>query len=98
MTQLDELRLTVRVARMYYEWNMKQSEIAKLIDDAGPVAGLFVLVLGIVLFFLWRSMSRQLKRIDPSLPAGPDQREQELDRERTERALERGADDGPTPQ
>ena len=76
----------------------KQSEIAKLIDDAGPVAGLFVLVLGIGLFFLWRSMSRQLKRIDPSLPAGPDQREQELDRERTERALERGADDGPTPQ
>lgn len=75
----------------------KQSEIAKLIDDAGPVAGLFVLVLGIVLFFLWKSMSRQLKRIDPSLPAGPDQREQELDRQLTERAVERGADDGPTP-
>ncbi len=73
----------------------KQSEIAKLIDDAGPVAGLFVLVLGIVLFFLWKSMSRQLKRIDPSLPAGPDQREQELDRQLTERAVERGADDGP---
>jgi len=75
----------------------KQSEIAKLIDDAGPVAGLFVLVLGIVLFFLWKSMSRQLKRIDPSLPTGPDQREQELDRQLTERAVERGADDGPTP-
>jgi len=46
-------------------------EMSKLIDDAGPVAGLFVLVLGIVVFFLWRSMRKQLKRIDPELPAGP---------------------------
>lgn len=28
MAQLDELRLIARVARMYYEWEMRQSEIA----------------------------------------------------------------------
>ncbi len=36
MAQLDELRLTVRVARMYYEWNMKQSEIAKRLGLSQP--------------------------------------------------------------
>ena len=29
MTQVDELRLVVRVARMYYEWEMKQATIAR---------------------------------------------------------------------
>lgn len=29
MAQLDELRLIVRVARMYYEWDMKQAAIAR---------------------------------------------------------------------
>lgn len=29
MAQLDELRLIVRVARMYYEWDVKQAAIAK---------------------------------------------------------------------
>ena len=28
MSQIDELRLIARVARMYYEWGMRQSEIA----------------------------------------------------------------------
>ena len=73
----------------------KQNEIAKLIDDAGPIAGLFVLVLGIALFLLWRSMSKQLKRIDPGLAEGPGDREQDLDEQLTERAVERGEDDEP---
>jgi DNA-binding transcriptional regulator LsrR (DeoR family) len=29
MPRVDELRLIARVARMYYEWNMRQSEISK---------------------------------------------------------------------
>ncbi|HSV85261.1 MAG TPA: sugar-binding transcriptional regulator [Levilinea sp.] len=29
MTRVDELRLIARVARMYYEWNMRQAEIAR---------------------------------------------------------------------
>ena len=28
MPRIDELRLIARVARMYYEWDMRQSEIA----------------------------------------------------------------------
>ena len=53
---------------------------ASLIDQAGPIAGLFVLALGIAMFFLWRSMSKQMKRIDPTPADGRDDREQALDR------------------
>ncbi len=64
-----------------------------LIDDAGPIAGLFVLLLGIAIFFLWKSMSKQMKKIDPNLPYGRDDREQALDRQRTEDAVKRGEAD-----
>lgn len=63
-----------------------------LIDNALPIAGLFVLVLGVAMFFLWRSMSKQMRRIDPTLPDGPDDREQAADRALTEEAVERGAE------
>ena len=66
------------------------AEMRGLIDDAGPIAGLFVLALGIAIFFLWRSMNKQMKRIDPSLPPGRDDREQARDRQRTQDAIERG--------
>ena len=36
MAQLDELRLVVRVARMYYEWDMKQAEIARRLGLSQP--------------------------------------------------------------
>jgi hypothetical protein len=61
-----------------------------LIDGALPIAGLFVLVLLVAMFFLWRSMSKQMKKIDPSLPDGPDDREQARDRAVTREALKRG--------
>ena len=61
-----------------------------LIDGALPIAGLFVLVLLVAMFFLWRSMSKQMKKIDPSLPDGPDDREQARDRAITREAVERG--------
>lgn len=61
-----------------------------LIDGALPIAGLFVAVLMLVVFLLWRSMSKQMKRIDPSLPDGPDDREQARDRTLTREAVERG--------
>ncbi len=32
MPRIDELRMIARVARMYYEWDMRQSEIAKQLD------------------------------------------------------------------
>ena len=56
-----------------------------LIDNALPIAGLFVLVLGVAMYFLWRSLNKQVKRIDPSLPAGEHDKEQELDRALGER-------------
>jgi hypothetical protein len=60
-----------------------------LIDNALPIAGLFVLVLLVAMYFLWRSMSKQMKKIDPSLPDGPDDREQARDRAVTREAVER---------
>ena len=36
MAQIDELRLTVRVARMYYEWNIKQTAIARQLGLSQP--------------------------------------------------------------
>ena len=30
-----------------------------LIDNALPIAGLFVLVLGVAMYFLWRSLNKQ---------------------------------------
>jgi hypothetical protein len=61
-----------------------------LIDDAGPIAMLFVVLLGVAVYFLWRSLSKQMKRIDPNLPSGRDDREQAMDRQLTQEAVERG--------
>lgn len=73
----------------------QQSRLAKLIDDAGPIAGLFVLALLIAMYFLWRSLNKQMKKIDPSLPAGEHDEEQALDQQLTDQAVERGAADEP---
>lgn len=61
-----------------------------LIDGALPLAGLVLAVLLVAVFFLWRSMSKQMKRIDPSLPDGPDDHERARDRAITREAVERG--------
>ena len=72
-------------------------EQRSLITSALPIAGLFVLLLLTAVFFLWRSMTKQMGKIDPNLPEGRDDREQALDRRLTEQAVERGAeaDDDP---
>ena len=46
-------------------------DLSTVIDGAGPIAGLFILLLAVALFFLMRSMNRQLKKVDPSLPNAP---------------------------
>lgn len=71
------------------------NELGKLIDGAGPIAGLFVLALGVALALLWFSLKRQMKRINPDLPMGRDDEEQAADRELTKEAVERGADEQP---
>ncbi len=67
----------------------------QLISGALPIAGLFVLVLGIALFFLWRSLNKQIGRIDADLPSGPDAAEQARDRELTAEAVARGEEQDP---
>ncbi len=75
------------------------SELSKLIDGAGPIAGLFVLALGVALVLLWFSLNRQMKRINPDLPMGRGNSEDiedegpAADLELNTEALERGADE-----
>lgn len=71
------------------------SDISTVIDGAGPIAGLFVLLVGIGIALLLFSMFRQLKKIDPNLPKGPADREREADEEYTEEAIEKGENGSP---
>lgn len=48
------------------------STISQVIEGVGPITGLFVVLVVIGLVLLMRSMSRQLRKVDPSLPDGPD--------------------------
>ncbi len=47
-----------------------ESNLSDTIAGAGPIAGFFVLLVGIALILLWLNMNRQMKRIDPDLPRG----------------------------
>ena len=60
MPRIDELRLIARVARMYYEWNMRQSEIAKQLDLSQAT----------VSRLLSRSKEEGIIRISVNLPKG----------------------------
>ena len=70
-----------------------QQGLQSIIDGAGPIAGLFVLLLLVAVVLLWLSMNRQLKKIDPALKAGPDDERVERDREYTAEAVARGEED-----
>ncbi|MBN1429539.1 MAG: sugar-binding transcriptional regulator [Anaerolineae bacterium] len=60
MPRIDELRLIARVARMYYEWDMRQSEIAKQLDLSQAT----------VSRLLCRSKEEGIVRISVNLPSG----------------------------
>lgn len=47
-----------------------EPDLQSIIDGAGPIAGLFVLLVGIAVVLLWLNMNRQMKRIDKKLPEG----------------------------
>jgi len=66
------------------------TQLESIIGRAGPIAGAFVLVLGIALFLLFRSMSKQLKKVSPDLPMGKDDLEQAQDRAIVQQALDAG--------
>lgn len=69
---------------------MKDQDYSSLIDGAGPIAGIFIAFVAISIFFIYKSMSRQMKRINPDLPLGPDGRQQAADRRYTQEAIARG--------
>lgn len=73
------------------------STISQVIDGAGPVTGLFVVLVLLALVLLMRSMARQLRKVDPSLPDGPDDLERRAGEEAIEQAVERGQADGEQP-
>jgi hypothetical protein len=88
--------LTVLVAVPTETVNPEEQQ--SLISGALPIAGLFTAILLIAVFFLWRSLRRQIGKIDTDLPGGPDDREQALDRRLQAEAVERGEEaDGGQP-
>lgn len=57
---------------MYLLAEVADDEAMKsVIDKAGPIAMLFVVLIAIALYFLFRSMKRQLKRVDEHFPSDP---------------------------
>lgn len=68
-------------------------DLNSVIDGAGPIAGLFMLLLGIAIFVIWKSMNRQIKKINPDLPPGRADRLRMADEEYTQQAEERGAEE-----
>lgn len=72
-----------------------QSDLSAVIDGAGPITGLFVLLLVIALVIIFRSMAKQMRKIDPQLPAGRDDLEQAADAKAQDDAVRRGQGDEP---
>jgi len=68
-------------------------DLNSVIDGAGPIAGLFILLLGIAIVIIWKSMNRQMKKINPDLPPGRSDRLRMADEEYTQQAEERGAEE-----
>ncbi len=60
MSRVDELRMIARVARMYYEWGLRQSEIAKQLGFSQAT----------VSRLLNRSFKEGIIRISVNLPNG----------------------------
>ena len=73
---------------------IEDDPLKPLIDAAIPISGLFVLALAVALFFLWRSLNKQVKRIDSSLPPGRHDLEQQADAQDQRAAVERGEAQG----
>lgn len=69
------------------------SNISQVIDGGLQVVGIIVLILGIAVFLLWKSMNRQIKKIDTDLPGGPQDERIAEDEMFTEEAIVRGEDE-----
>ena len=69
---------------------LEETDLKPLVDAAIPISGLFVTVLAIAIYFLWRSLNKQVSRIDPDLPAGAHEQEQAEDWRLEQEAVARG--------
>ncbi len=59
----------------------------------GVLALISVLFLVIAIVLLYRSMRKQISKVDPNLPEGPGDAERAMDAQLTEEAEERGSDE-----
>lgn len=70
------------------------------IDPSRVTPGMLGLVsfvfLVIAVVLLYRSLRKQISKVDPGLPDGPGDAERAMDEQITEQAEERGADDPPS--
>jgi len=48
-----------------------EASLTNVIDKAGPIALFFVFALGAALYFIWKSMNKQLKKVDENIPVDP---------------------------
>lgn len=69
------------------------SNVSLVIDGGLQIVGVIVLVLGIVVFLLWKSMNRQIKKINTNLPAGPQDERIAADEHFTEEAVIHGEEE-----
>lgn len=69
------------------------SNTSVVVDGGLQIVGVIVLVLGIVVFLLWKSMNRQIKKITIDLPPGPQDERIAEDEHFTEEALVRGEEE-----
>lgn len=66
------------------------STVSNVIDGGLQIVGILVLILGLAVFLLWKSMNRQMKKINVNLPAGPEDERLAEDEHFTEEAIKRG--------
>jgi len=66
------------------------SNVSVVVDGGLQIVGVIVLVLGIVVFLLWKSMNRQIKKINVDLPPGPEDERIAEDEHYTEEAIQAG--------
>lgn len=62
----------------------------------GLLGFLSIVFLGIAVVLLYRSMRKQMGKVDPNLPMGPGDRERAEDERLTEEAEKRGEEEGET--
>lgn len=72
-------------------------DLNSVIDGAGPLSFLFLALLGIALFFIIRSMNRQMKKVDQNLPPGKADRRRAFDESIIIKAEEAGEQQAATP-